>query len=352
MRDLNITKLFGIIILSFFCLMSASYLLLLWHFDDPSNSLVDKERMVIAVPKIRLDIDKLMEVTPLKAANQSLDIHDPILDANRFIKTALQNELDSHDEFSLSPNLFPPGNEWLRVPMLAAALSKNFPLFEHSYNFSYWTLDIFPKAPGSDSNFDIRSLNTLIKLRLRMGDYLPYKQQQVIRDVYQLALLALSSQHMTLMIEALQWLDTLRSFYENRFNLNSPFDIEKNEENLSHFTKTLWASAAFIDWTIDDALFAALFSHIQNDHLILCTALNERLPSLTMERQFLLVTHPIEFKMFESRVDKIKTYCRPSRALSQWEQALHSTPPKIGIVGQISKLVLSKINRPDFLNAY
>lgn len=316
-------------------------------------NLIDREKMATAVPKIRGDLEKLMGIPPMISALSAVRLSDPILNGNTYIRDKSMQDQNSLKHMGFPEKIFAPDPDiWLNTPALGIALALDPLVFEKIDKYRYWMLDLQLRADPIHQSGDIDFIGQLIKLRLRSIDYLPYKRNDSIRETYDLAVLALSSQQMTLMVAGLGWLDDLSTYFRDRFSPYSFVEAHKAERKLTDFVKTLWASTAFVDWTVDPQLFSSLFSQDSSDDLVLCTAFNERLPALLIESRLLAHSHQIEFKYLSARVDNARNRCRMSQALAQWDLASQSQPQKTHLFSQIASMVLGYMKRPDYLKAY
>ena len=312
----------------------------------------DPETLNLKVKNIRSDLDTLKAIPSIKSASETVSISDPILNANQHFLTGLPEDLKHLKKIEIPDGLLTSHSGlWMKDPLSPIALSLPFETLRGILGFNYWSLTD-TAASNPERAIDTQPMRILIQLRLRLGDMLPYKRHLFIREAYHLATLALSSQQFTVMIAGLSWLDDIHAYEDARLHHGAKLGFSLHHRPTSYFAKTLWATAGFFDWHINTEVFRLLFENDWENLLILCSALNERLPVLNVEKVSFKATHHQEFQQLHNRIHSILSQCRPSQAHDLWDQREVFWTAEQNFLIRMSSLILAKIKRPDYLYAY
>lgn len=330
------------------------------------ESLVNDAELISAAPSIRKDLDALVAIKPLTDALDRQAIIDPILNANGYITRNFSGHASLGNGKPLitqqTYDLLIQNQDWLVAPMVGFILDTPFLQLQNLELFGYWSPpSIHDEQKDSDQESiqpNLRAMDTWVKIRLRSIDYFPYLELRNTQDVYQFAVLAITSEQLPLVLSGLKWLELLEHHREKMASPPmSPLLAEKaQKDQITRFTKTVWATVGFIDWAVKDDIFSKVFPSFTThsaDSLILCTALTERLPSLAFEHQFLNAAYPDAFATFSARIQASLSQCRPSPSFQKWIQIVnqkHSTDRSL--LTRLSSLVLLGRGRPNYLGAY
>lgn len=344
--------------------------------------LVNENRFMSAAPLIRKELDDLMTLKPVLDAYAKSPILDPILNGDRYFAKNFTGDIYAGDPEPVvrqqTYDLLAQTLDWSHSPVIGLVLDTRLLQVNNLEKFSYWSpvsthlkddrdqdkksennktknLNETPREPLPPN---LKAMDTWVKLRLRSGDYFPYLTTQNIREVYQLSILALTSQQLPLVLSGFKWLDWLQLYIErSTLNHASPL-LPKPTDNghITNYTRTVWGTVGLIDWAVKEKVFVSVFPHPERyfvDSLLLCTALNERLPGISFEFQFLENDYADAFARFKTRVNAISPFCRPSPSVQKWDQMTNGGPTgKSKFLAKVSALILMNLARPNYLERY